>query len=41
MIEKLIKEEWGGFTVGQDNLMQQGVYNFDMPYTIIEKYTKI
>jgi hypothetical protein len=40
LIEKIIDEEWGGFTLSQDNLMQKGGDPFEMPYSIIEKYIK-
>lgn len=40
LIEKIIEEEWGGFTINQDNLIRQRGYVFDMPYTVIEKYIK-
>jgi hypothetical protein len=40
LIEKIIEEEWGGFSIQQDNLIEQRGFNLDMPYTIIEKYIK-
>ena len=40
LIEQIIKEEWGGFTVIQDNLMMNKGFALDMPYIIIERYVK-
>lgn len=40
LIEKIIEKEWKGFTVDQENLLRQVGYTFDMPYNMIEKYSK-
>lgn len=40
LLEKIIIEEWGDFIIEQDNLLIKGGYHLDMPYMVIEKYTK-
>jgi hypothetical protein len=40
LIKQIIEEEWGEFTIVQDNLIQSQGYSLDMPYTSIEKYFK-
>lgn len=40
LIQQVIKEEWGGFEHGEDNLIAKGGFNLDMPYLFIENYKK-
>lgn len=41
LLEKIIKEEWGDFKLEEDNLFINGRFSLDMPYRIIEKYSKV
>lgn len=40
LLEKIIREEWGDFNLQQDDIISKGKYTIDMPYTVIENYSK-
>ncbi|MDD4969723.1 MAG: ATP-binding protein [Paludibacter sp.] len=41
LIGSIIKEVWGDYKMEQENLMMKNGYNTEMPYLLIEKYTKL